>query len=114
MSKQSAFVGLDVHAETIAVVQGRDVVRSLGIVPNTPEAIRRILGTLGPKKDLRVCYEAGRTGYAIYWQLMAMGIQCEVVAPSLVPTKSGDRIKTDRRDAERLERAHGRAHHAFW
>ncbi len=108
MSKQSTFVGLDVHAETIAVavVQGRDVVRSLGIVPNTPEAIRRVLGTLGPKKDLRVCYEAGPTGYVIYWQLTAMGIQCDVVAPSLVPTKSGDRIKTDRRDAERLARAH--------
>lgn len=67
MSKQSTFVGSDVHAETIAVavVQGRDVVRSLGIVPNTPEAIRRVLGTLGPKKDLRVCYEAGPTGYVI-------------------------------------------------
>jgi transposase len=108
MSKQSTFVGLDVHAETIAVavVQGRDVVRSLGIVPNTPEALRRVLGTLGPKKDLRVCYEAGPTGYVIYWQLTAMGIQCDVVAPSLVPAKPGDRIKTDRRDAERLARAH--------
>lgn len=108
MSKQSTFVGLDVHADTIAVavVQGRDVVRSLGIVPNTPEALRRVLGTLGPKKDLRVCYEAGPTGYVIYWQLTAMGIQCDVVAPSLVPAKPGDRIKTDRRDAERLARAH--------
>jgi transposase len=108
MSKQSTFVGLDVHAETIAVavVQGRDVVRSLGIVPNTPEALRRVLGTLGPPKDLRVCYEAGPTGYVIYWQLTAMGIQCDVVAPSLVPAKPGDRIKTDRRDAERLARAH--------
>jgi transposase len=108
MSKQSTFVGLDVHADTIAVavVQGRDVARSLGIVPNTPEALRRILGTLGARKDLRVCYEAGPTGYVIYWQLTAMGIQCDVVAPSLVPAKPGDRIKTDRRDAERLARAH--------
>jgi transposase len=81
-------------------------VRSLGVVPNTPEAIRRVLGKLGPKKHLRVCYEAGPTGYVIYWQLVAMGIPCDVVAPSLVPTKAGDRIKTDRRDAERLARAH--------
>ncbi len=68
--------------------------------------LRRVLSKLGPKKDLRVCYEAGLTGYVIHWQLAAMGIQCDVVAPSLVPTKAGDRIKTDRRDAERLARAH--------
>ncbi|NUP13466.1 MAG: IS110 family transposase [Polyangiaceae bacterium] len=108
MKQDLTFVGLDVHADTVAVaaVQGRDAVRSLGIVTNTPEAIRRILGKLGPKKHLRVCYEAGPTGYVIYWQLLAMGIQCEVVAPSLVPIKASDRIKTDRRDAERLARAH--------
>lgn len=108
MKQHLTFVGLDVHADTIAVAvaQGRDDVRSLGIVPNTPEAIRRILGKLGPKKNLRVCYEAGPTGYVIYWQLVSMGIQCVVVAPSLVPTKTSDRIKTDRRDAERLARAH--------
>ena len=108
MKQDLTFVGLDLHADTIAVaaVQGRDAVRSLGIVPNTPEALRRILGKLGLKKSLRVCYEAGPTGYVIYWQLVAMGIQCDVVAPSLVPTKASDRIKTDRRDAERLARAH--------
>jgi transposase len=108
MNKDLTFVGLDVHAETIAVavVEGRDAARCLGVVPNTPEAVRRIMGRLGPKKNLRVCYEAGPTGYVLYWQLIAMGIQCDVVAPSLVPTKAGERIKTDRRDAERLARAH--------
>jgi transposase len=108
MSKALTYVGLDVHAETIAVaaVEGRDAVRSLGVVPNTAEAIRRVLGRLGPAKNLRVCYEAGPTGYVLYWQLTGMGIQCDVIAPSLVPTKAGDRIKTDRRDAERLARAH--------
>ena len=107
-STSPTFVGLDVHADTIAVaaVQGREPVRSLGIIPNTAEAVRRMMGRLGPKKHLRVCYEAGPTGYVLYWQLAAMGIQCDVVAPSLVPVKSGDRIKTDRRDAERLARAH--------
>lgn len=53
-----------------------------------------------------MCCEAGPTGYVTYWQLTAMGIECDVVAPSLVPAKPGDRVKTDRRDAERLARAH--------
>src|SRR5205085_9849829 len=61
---------------------------------------------LGPPASLRVCYEAGPTGYVIYWQLTALGVSCEVVAPTLVPTKAGDRVKTDRRDAEKLARCH--------
>jgi hypothetical protein len=55
---------------------------------------------------VRVCYEAGPTGYALYWQLTKLGVQCEVIAPSLVPTKAGDRVKTDRRDAEKLARSY--------
>jgi len=99
---------MDVHAETIAVavVQGRGVARSLGTIPNRPEAIRRLVGKLGDPASLRVCYEAGPTGYVLYWQLTKMGVHCDVVAPSLVPTKSGDRIKTDRRDAEKLARSY--------
>jgi transposase len=108
MGKNTRFVGLDVHAETIAVAvaEGRNRVRSLGTIANRPEAVRRLLGKLGKLTDLRVCYEAGPTGYALYWQLTQLGVQCEVIAPSLVPMKSGDRIKTDRRDAERLARSH--------
>jgi transposase len=104
MGKNTRFVGLDVHAETIAVAvaEGRNQARSLGTIANRPEAVRRLLGKLGKLSDLRVCYEAGPTGYALYWQLTRLGVQCEVIAPSLVPMKSGDRIKTDRRDAERL------------
>jgi transposase len=64
--------------------------------------VRRLLGKVGKPGELRVCYEAGPTGYALYWQLTAMGIACEVIAPSLAPSKPGDRVKTDRRDAERL------------
>jgi transposase len=64
--------------------------------------LRRLVGKLGKLNEVKVCYEAGRTGYALYWQLTQLGVQCEVIAPSLVPMKSGDRIKTDRRDAERL------------
>ena len=108
MSKNTRFVGLDVHAETIAVAvaEGRNRVRSLGTIANRPEAVRRLLGKLGKLSELRVCYEAGPTGYALYWQLAQLGVSCEVIAPSLVPMKSGDRIKTDRRDAERLARSY--------
>lgn len=98
------FVGLDVHAETIAaaVAEPSGEVRSLGVIANRPEAIRRLVRKLGPAEELRFCYEAGPTGYVLYWQLAALGVRCEVVAPSLVPSKPGDRVKTDRRDAGRL------------
>jgi transposase len=98
---------MDVHAETIAVAvaEGRDQVRSLGTIANRPEAVRRLLGKLGKPAKLKVCYEAGPTGYALYWELTRLGIHCEVIAPSLVPTKAGERIKTDRRDAEKLARS---------
>lgn len=102
------FVGLDVHADTIAVAvaeQGGEV-RSHGVIPNRLESIRRLLGKLGPVNRLKACYEAGPTGYALYWQLTQLGVACEVIAPSLVPTKAGDRVKTDRRDAEKLARCH--------
>lgn len=101
------FVGLDVHADTIAVaVAEKDgEVRSLGTIPNRPPSIRKLLGKLGEPGSWRACYEAGPTGYALYWQLTALGVECMVVAPTLVPMKAGDRVKTDRRDAERLARS---------
>ena len=106
MKEATRFVGLDVHAETIAVAvaePGRGEVRSLGIIPNDVGAVRKLIQKLG-KKDLRVCYEAGPTGFALYWQLAELGIECDVIAPTLIPKKAGDRIKTDRRDALKLAR----------
>jgi transposase len=102
------FIGMDVHAETIAVAvaESDGEVRSLGLIPNRPESIRKLVKKLGPADALRVCYEAGPTGYVIYWQLSALGVPCEVVAPTLIPTKAGDRVKTDRRDAEKLARSY--------
>jgi len=102
------FIGLDVHAETIAVAvaEPKGEVRSLGIIPNRPESIRRVMKKLESGGPLRVCYEAGPTGYVLYWQLTALGIPCEVVAPTLVPVKPGDRVKTDRRDALKLARSY--------
>jgi transposase len=102
------FVGLDVHAETIAVAVAEldGEVRSLGVVPNRAEAIGRLIRKLGKPEQLRVCYEAGPTGYVLYWQLSELGVKCEVVAPTLVPVKAGDRVKTDRRDAQKLARSY--------
>ena len=105
--KKVRFIGLDVHADTIAVAvaEPSGEVRSLGVIPNRPESIRKLVKKLGPAESVRACYEAGPTGYVVYWQLTALGVKCEVVAPTLVPTKAGDRVKTDRRDAEKLARS---------
>jgi len=105
--KSTRFVGLDVHAATIAVAVAEPdgEVRSLGTIPNEPEAVRRVMKKLGPAAHLRTCYEAGPCGYVLYWQLAQLGVACQVVAPTLVPVKAGDRVKTDRRDAERLARS---------
>jgi transposase len=102
------FVGLDVHAETIAVAVAEPdgEMRSLGVIPNRPESMRKLVKKLGPAEQLRVCYEAGPTGYVVYWQLTGLGVKCEVVAPTLVPVKPGDRVKTDRRDALKLARSY--------
>lgn len=102
------FLGLDVHADTIAaaIAEPNGEVRQLGIIPNRLESIRKLVNKLQPVGSLWACYEAGPTGYVLYWQLTALGVNCEVIAPSLVPTKAGDRVKTDRRDAEKLARSH--------
>jgi transposase len=106
--KNVRFIGLDVHAETIAVAVAEPdgEVRSLGTIPNRPEPIGRLIRKLGKAEQLRVCYEAGPTGYVLYWQLSELGVKCEVIAPTLVPVKAGDRVKTDRRDAEKLARCY--------
>jgi transposase len=104
MEKITRYVGLDVHGETIAAAigEGHGKTRSLGQFPNRPESVRKFIDQVGGPQGLKVCYEAGPTGYALYWQLTKMGIECDVVAPSLIPRKPGEKIKTDRRDAEKL------------
>lgn len=103
------FVGLDVHADTISVAVAEPdngEVRSLGAILNRPEHIRKLVQKLGPAEQLQACYEAGPTGYGLYWQLTELGVNCAVIAPTLTPTKPGDRVKTNRRDAEKLARCH--------
>ena len=108
MKEKVRFLGVDVHAETIAVAVAdpEGEVRSLGTIPNRAESIRKLIKKLGPAAKLRACYEAGPTGYVVYWQLVELGVECEVVALTLVPVKAGDRVKTDRRDAEKLARCY--------
>jgi len=108
MREKLRFLGLDVHAETIAVAiaEPDGEVRSLGTIANREESVRKLIRKLGAAEHLRACYEAGPTGFVLYWQLAQLGVECAVVAPSLVPRKPGDRVKTDRRDALKLARSH--------
>ena len=111
MSQSVKYVGLDVHKETIAVAVAEDgkrsEVREHGEIANTPAALTKLFGKLGgPGVELHICYEAGPCGYGIQRQVVAAGHSCVVVAPSLIPSRPGDRIKTDRRDAVKLARLH--------
>jgi len=108
--KRLRFVGLDVHAQKISVAvaeAGADgEVRCLGEIANREDSIRKLVKQLGAVEQLRVCYEAGPTGYVTYWQLVKLGVSCEVIAPSLIPVKPGDRVKTNKRDAQKLARSY--------
>jgi len=103
------FVGIDSSKlkNAVAVASpGRDgEVRYLGEFDTTEAATRKWLGRLAGKHDqLTVCYEAGPTGYGLYRLIRSLGHACVVVAPSLIPKKAGDQVKTNRRDAESLAR----------
>ena len=105
------FVGLDVHKASVAVAvaegsRGGEV-RQLGVIPNRADAIAKLVEKLGKGgRRLNFCYEAGPCGYGLHRQLTDLGHDCIVVAPSLIPMKAGDRVKTDRRDAVMLAKLH--------
>ena len=126
------YVGLDVHGKTIAVAVADNrssEVRFVGQIANTTEALLKLANQLkndqnnvidatpdadvndhgNARPSLSFCYEAGPCGYGIHRQLIELKHGCQVIAPSLIPKKAGDRIKTDRRDALMLARLH-RAH----
>jgi len=104
------YVGLDVHKETIAVgvaEPNAEEVRYFGQISNTPQSVEKLVNQLRKGgAHLSFCYEAGPCGYGIHRQLSDLGWDCQVVAPSLIPKKAGDRVKTDRRDALCLARLH--------
>lgn len=104
------YIGLDVHKDTIAVAiapSDGSKPRYYGEIANTSKAVEKLIGKINPDGEvLALCYEAGPCGYGLYRQLKAMGHDCIVVAPSLIPSKPGDRVKTDRRDSEALARLH--------
>ncbi len=110
MKKCTRFVGLDDSKDSIDVAvasEGRQgEVRSYGTVAHTPEDVKKLVRRLGRPKDLYFVYEAGPCGYGLYRELLALGANCMVAAPSKTPRRSGDRIKTDRRDALKLARLH--------
>jgi hypothetical protein len=101
-------IGLDVHKDTIAVATLRpgSTTCEERVIPNTPEAIRRWASRLGDPAGLRLCYEAGPTGYDTHRLLTSLGLSCDVIAPALVPRRPGVRQKTDRSDARNLARFH--------
>jgi transposase len=110
MNQFIKYVGLDTHKDTIAVAIA-DITggkpRYYGEIANTANALTKLMKDVSPNGEVvSYCYEAGPCGYGIYRQISGSGHDCSVVAPSLIPTKPGDRVKTDRRDSENLARLH--------
>ncbi len=100
------WVALDVHKLSIvvAVLGASGGEPEVSQVATTDAAVRKLIKRLGGPQGLAVCYEAGPTGFDLYRRLSELGVACDVIAPSLIPVRSGDRVKTDRRDAKRLVR----------
>ncbi len=99
-------VGADVHKEriTICALRGDGQLEEVQEFVNDPAVIRKVFRRLAKQGSLRVCYEAGPCGYTFRRELEALKVSCEVIAPSLIPKRSGDKVKTDRRDACKLAR----------
>ncbi len=106
MTEKIAYVALDVHKDTIVIAvaeEGPSAVEDLGtIVHDVARLLRKLRQIERRGVRLRCCYEAGPTGFGLYRTLNESGFPCEIIAPSLVPQRAGDRVKTDRRDARKL------------
>ena len=106
MPQFSTYVGLDVHKKSIVIafasVMRESDPQSLGSVPNDYSRVKAKLLKLGTPGSIKICYEAGPTGYGLHRKLTADGFHCDVVAPAKTPKVQSDRVKTDKRDARKL------------
>jgi transposase len=100
------YLGLDAHKDSISagILRPGAEVPEVEKISSDEESVRRLIARFPQPKVLRVCYEAGPTGFELARLLESMGVSCQVIAPSLIPKAAGDRVKTDRRDARRLAR----------
>lgn len=99
------FVGLDAHKDSTSIAAcepGREPSRFVGTIGPDVHALLKLLGKAGDPAQVHVVYEAGPTGYGLYRELRRRGYLCEIVAPSLIPRRPGERVKNDRRDCVRL------------
>lgn len=109
MEQDSTIIGLDVHKDSITAAilpPTAERVMETVKIPNTPRALEALVQRLTVRGPLAFVYEAGPCGYEVHRQLTALNQSCAVVAPALTPRRPGDRVKTDRRDAEKLARLH--------
>jgi transposase len=104
--EDTVFLGMDVHKDSISVgiLNPGQETPDVEKIFNDDESVRRLVGRLGEPGLVRVCYEAGPTGYDLARLLRQIGVGCEVIAPSMIPKASGDKVKTDTRDCRRLAR----------
>lgn len=103
----TVYVGMDVHKESIMIAvlpAGATEPTAVERLPNDPKRLQRFFARLAKTGELRACYEASGAGYALHRQLTGWGVACEVIAPSLIPTRPGEQRKHDRRDATQLAR----------
>ncbi len=106
-TKTKVYVGMDVHKDSVMIAVLPEGVREASLVKRLspdPRGIRRLLDRLGRKHEVRACYEASGAGYVLERKIRSWGHECEIVAPSLIPRRPGDRRKHDRKDAEALAR----------
>ncbi len=112
------YVGLDVHKDSISLAaaqEGRETARLITQIPHDVNMLLKKLAVLGDAQSVHVVYEAGPTGYGLQRALIAHGYACEIIAPSLIPKRGGDRINTDKRDSIRLaELSRAGELHAIW
>ena len=109
MSECSAYVGLDVHKDTITMaLPGREEPVYRGEIKNQRKSLLRLIRALSPNGEVvSFCYEAGACGYGVYREIVETGHRCEVVAPSLIPRRSGERVKTETLAGRLRDGSHG-------